>query len=133
MHLLSYLMLLYVSKFIMNILMPFFARINMRMVPGFIECLWLIPSWLVISCYHGQVNQRNQIFVGIFFLGNILNNFVNILVVCNLQLFHSLYNFCIDSDLGAFFDINIKIFIKKESSPLLSHMESITAPISSVF
>ena len=66
MHLPPYLLLVCVSKFFSNRLVPFSVWLWFWMTPGFIEHLGLILSWLDIPHYNGQVNKKKSILFALF-------------------------------------------------------------------
>ena len=53
-HIPPYLLLVHVIEFLLNGLLQFSSWLGIRIVPGFIECLWFFLCMLHIFCYHGS-------------------------------------------------------------------------------
>ena len=57
---------LFVVELLVNRFLPFSLRSFVWMVPGFVECLRLIQTWLGITCYHGQKIKKFKVLLILF-------------------------------------------------------------------
>ena len=67
---------------------------------------------LGVFVHHSQINEKIWIFDGTLFFC-FFDNFVGIIIIQSLELFHCSYHFCVGSGLEGDFDLVIYVFIKK--------------------